>query len=291
MLALKQVLQRTTVKQITVSHAVRAFSSDKVCFSGHNKWSKIKHDKAKNDAEKNKMANKFSNMIAVAARTGGADISNNVRLAAAIEAANKANIQKKVIENAIKRGAGDSADKKQTDEVTYEAVGPAGVSFIIEALTDKKTRVVNEIRAIFNKYGGSLSPSLFNFERKGYVVCDHDASVSEDDLFDRIIESGGEDYEVYANEDEKPTRDKSGNLVPIPDILEITTDPKQTSSVANFFKDHNYKIREVGIAYVAKPDALMTIDDVEMQEKLEKLINALEEIPDITDVYTTIDEK
>ncbi|GMM35088.1 Dpc29 protein [Saccharomycopsis crataegensis] len=270
--------------------AKRLLSRTPAQLSGHNKWSTIKHDKAKNDAEKNKISNKFSGAIAVAAREGGPDPTKNIRLATVIEAAQKANVMKRVIENAIKRGSGTGDNKKQLDQMVYEGVGPAGVAFVVEALTDNKNRTIGEVRACFTKFGGSLSPSLFNFDRKGYVVCELPLqnALTEDQVFDKVIECGGEDYEVYEN-DEEPTKDKDGNLIPLPKLLEVTTDPSDTGNATVELKK-DFKIKQVGIAYIPKPDLVMKVEEVEVREKLDKLLQSLEDLDDVTDVYSNTEE-
>lgn len=263
----------------------RFFSTSPTVFSGHNKWSTIKHDKAKNDAEKNKIANKFSAAIAVAAREGGPDPLKNVQLATTIEAANKANVLKRVIENAIKRGAGIGDNKKQVEQRVFEGVGPGGVAFIVEALTDNNNRTVGEVRACFNKYGGSLSPTLFNFDRKGYVVCElPKGEEDEDKIFDLVISCEGEDYEIYPSEEE-PSRDKNGQLVEPPKLLEVVTGASTTGAAATLLKEH-FKIKEVGIAYFPKPDLGVKVADEEIKIRLDKLKAALDDVMDVTDVYT-----
>lgn len=278
--------KHTTANVINRSRNFNTFS---VQLSGHNKWSTIKHDKAKNDAEKNKIANKFSNIISVAAKMGGPDPNQNIRLATAIEAAQKNNVLKRVIENAIKRGTGAGDSKRQVDQMIYEGVGPAGVAFVVEALTDNKNRTIGEVRSTFTKFGGSLSPSLFNFERKGYIACEKKPELTESDLLDIVLESGAEDYDVYPLEEE-PTKDKDGNVIPVPDVLEVTTDASSTGNVTNILKD-KFKIKEVGIAYIPVPDLMVKIEQPEVNEKYEKLKKALDDLDDVTDFYTNAVEE
>lgn len=136
--------------------------------SGHNKWSSIKHDKAKNDVERNKLFSKFAQRISLAVKMGGnADPNLNLRLATAIELASKNNVTKKVIENAIKKGSGNGQTygKNGTNMETcvYEGMGPGGIALVVEALTDNKNRTIGLVRSTFTKASGSMTPTLFFF--------------------------------------------------------------------------------------------------------------------------------
>ncbi|CCH45712.1 hypothetical protein BN7_5297 [Wickerhamomyces ciferrii] len=248
----------------------RLFSTTPISLSGHSKWSTIKHDKAKNDAEKNKIANKFSNAIAVATKLGGSDPSHNVRLATAIENAQKNNVLKKVIEQAIKRGAGIGSEKKNVDTALYEGVGPGGVSFVVESLTDNKTRTIGLVRSAFTKAGGSLSPTLYQFDRRGLIVIEK-GELTFDDIFEKVIEVGAEDLEEIEGED----------------FIEIITDPSDTGKIADELKKE-FTIKEVGISYIPKEDMLVDISDEDTKIKYDKFIAALEEISDVTDYYSNL---
>lgn len=258
----------------------RSLHTTSTTLAGHSKWANIKHDKARNDAQKNKIANKMAQTIAVAAKLGGPDPSKNIRLAAAIEAASKANVVKKVIENAIRRGAGISsgnAEKTNVETVVYEGVSVGNVSFVVEALTDNKNRTFSAVRAAFTKYGGNLpSPTGFLFERMGFIVVEK-GERSYDDVFEEVVELGAEDLEEMINEDGIQ-------------LLEIATGFNDTGSIANQLKELGYVIKEVGTSYVPNEDAVMEISDADVRERYQKFINNLEEIDDVTDYYTTLKE-
>lgn len=256
--------------------SVRVFSTTPCSLAGHSKWANIKHDKARNDAQKNKIANKFANAIAVAAKLGGPDPSKNVRLSAAVEAASKANVVKKVIENAIRRGAGLGSDaaKENVETAVYEGVGPGNVSFVVEALTDNKKRTFSDVRAAFSKYGGNLSPTLFQFDRKGYIVIDP----KEDDfdtVFEKIVDLGADDIEEVEGEDRMN--------------FEVITEAGDTGRIASELKK-DYTIKEVGIAYLPKDDAIVEIADELVKEKYDKFVQMLDDLEDVTDYYTTLKE-
>lgn len=144
--------------------------------SGHSKWSTIKRDKAANDSKKSQIFTKLTRAITVAARKGP-DPESNAALRVAIEKAKEARMPKSNIERAIQKGSGGS-EGAQYEEVTYEGYGPAGVAFYIKALTDNKNRTVAEIRAIFNRHGGSLGGA----GNTAYIFADPERPVFEVDV-------------------------------------------------------------------------------------------------------------
>lgn len=259
----------------------RSFSSSRLVFAGHSKWANIKHDKAKNDAQKNKVSNRLSQSIAVAAKLGGPDPVKNIRLQAAIDFANKNNVSKKVIENAIKRGAGigDGENKSNVETVVYEGLGPGNVNVVVEALTDNKNRTFSDIRGVFGKYGGNINrPSIFLFDRLGFIVVEVSKDLTFDEIFEHFSEyEGVEDIEEVENdEDEK--------------LIEIITDPINTGKVSNLLKSEDYKIKEVGISYIPKSESIVEITDEDVKKKYDKFINALEDVDDLTEFYTNLKE-
>ncbi|EDO16763.1 hypothetical protein Kpol_526p16 [Vanderwaltozyma polyspora DSM 70294] len=272
------------------NHVIRCFSSsvkasirasyNTPLFSGHNKWSTIKHDKMKNDSEKNKLFSKMANQISLAVKLGGGstDPNLNVRLAAAMETAAKNNVTKKVIENAIKKASGTSnADKSQMEPCLYEGMGPGGTAFIVEALTDNKSRTVGLIRSAFTKAGGSMTPTLYFFDKKGYVVIEPPEEYNtEDKLLEKVLEVDGvEDLEKVKQEENEP----------VENIFEITTDPVETNNVALSLKKDGFKINEVGIGYFAKSDMITEIKDEESKARLTKFLNVLDSIDDVTSIH------
>ena len=141
--------------------------------SGHSKWSTIKHRKSAQAAKKGKIFTKLIKELTSAARLGGSDSDANPRLRTAIANAKGANMPKDTIERAIKKGSDEEASSYQ--EVSFEGYGPHGIAIFIECTTDNNNRTVANIRAIFNKHGGSLGPNgslEFLFERKGVFIID-----------------------------------------------------------------------------------------------------------------------
>ncbi|SCU98202.1 LADA_0H11298g1_1 [Lachancea dasiensis] len=277
---------RLTVSSIPAL-LVRPFSVCRPVLSGHNKWSTIKHDKAKNDSERNKLFNKFANQIALAVKLGGgsSDPLLNVRLAAAIEAANKNNVTKRVVENAIRKGSGaTSKDGAKSDTCVYEGMGPGGVAFVVEALTDNKNRTIGLVRSAFTKANGSITPTLYFFERKGSVVVQPPVALREfDQVMEKVLEIDGvEDLEVFEpqNTDKDALRAGYGDM-----LYELSTDPVHANQVASVLKEGGFYIQEVNVAYVPKDDMAVEILDEETKAKLKKFMGQLDEIDDVTDFY------
>ena len=256
--------------------ARRCFHLTRFTGAGHSKWANIKHTKAKNDAERTKIYNKMANQITVAVKLGGsADPAMNIRLSTAIELANKNNVTKKVIENVIKKGAGTSDGVGAGAEpCTYEGIGPGGVAFVVEALTDNKNRTVGLVRSTFNKFNGNMAPTLYLFERKGYVVIEpsENQPTDFDSIMDIVLEIDGvEDLEQNDA------------------LFEVLTEPQQTNKVAETLRSHGFHIREMGVEYVPNEDTAMPpVTEEELQTKLDKFVNQLEEIDEVTQIYTNI---
>ena len=163
--------------------------------AGHSKFKNIMHRKGAQDAKRAKLFTKLAKEITVATKVGGDDESANPRLRAAIVAARAQSMPKDNIERAMKRATG--GDGENYEEARYEGYGPGSVAVIIEALTDNRNRTASEIRAAFNKAGGSLGETnsvAFNFERVGYIHYPPDAG-SEDGVMEAAIEAGADDVE------------------------------------------------------------------------------------------------
>ena len=161
--------------------------------SGHNRWSKIKRQKAAMGATKGAAFSKYSKELTVAARLGGGDGANNFRLRAAIDAAKSVNMPGDTITRAIKKGTGE-LEGVSYEELRYEGYGPGGIAVIVECLTDNKNRTAGDIRSFFTKGGGSLGETnsvSFMFEHKG--VIEVKPGPNEDALMEAALEAGAED--------------------------------------------------------------------------------------------------
>ncbi len=164
--------------------------------SGHSKWSTIKRKKGAVDAQRGKIFTKIAREITVAAKEGGGDPEGNPRLRAALTAAKSANMPKDNQERAIKKGTGE-LEGVTLDEIRYEGRGPAGVAFIVEAMTDNRNRTVAEIRHLFGKAGGELGSdgsAAWMFDHKAIFSIPKD-KVDEDTLMELALETGADDVE------------------------------------------------------------------------------------------------
>lgn len=205
----------------TPNAGVRYFCSSRLSLAGHSKWANIKHKKAANDAAKAAASFRMSRQIQVMAKMGGADLAQNIQLANAIDKAKSMSIPKKVIESAIKRGTGELKSTEKMETVLYEGLAPGGVSVVIEAITDNKNRTIGYVRPCFNKFNLNMSPTLYQFERKGVILLDVGEKTS-DDVFEEMLELGCEDINEIEHNDENEllSERKDGNLI------ELVTDPK-----------------------------------------------------------------
>jgi len=162
--------------------------------AGHSKWANIKHRKGRQDAKRSKVWSKCSRAIIVAAKNGGGDPSMNLTLRYAIDEAKAVNMPKDTIENAIKKGVGDT-DGASYETIMYEGYGPAGVAVMVDAMTDNRNRTAPELRKLFEKYGGNLGATgcvSYNFTAKGQIYIAQE-SANEEQLMDLALEAGAED--------------------------------------------------------------------------------------------------
>jgi YebC/PmpR family DNA-binding regulatory protein len=169
--------------------------------AGHNKWSKVKHIKARVDAKKGKVFGRFTQEITVAARDGGGDPSMNPRLRTAIEMAKSQSMPKENIERAIRKGTGELGGEAIQD-VTYEGYGPGGIAMLVEISTDNTNRSAAKIREIFTKNGGSIATPgsvSYQFDRKGEIRLPAEGH-SEEEVMETGIEAGAEDIQLDGDE-------------------------------------------------------------------------------------------
>lgn len=234
--------------------------------SGHNKWSTIKHKKEKTDAARGKIFTKIGREIAVAVKTGGSDPSTNSRLRDCIAKARANNMPNDNINRSIKKAAGELGSVDYTD-IVYEGYGPGGVAVIVEVLTDNKNRTAAEIRHAFDKNGGSLGQTGcvgWMFDRKGVIAVEDDGSISEDDLMEKALEAGAEDFSAEDG------------------IFEITTDPSDFSQVRE-------ALEKDGISFVSAevdmiPQNTQAISD-DQKIQIERMLDMLEDNDDVQNVY------
>ena len=239
--------------------------------SGHSKWATTKRQKAVVDAKRGTIFTKYGNLITVAARKGG-DPATNFSLRMAIEKARDANMPKKNIERAIKRGAGE-LDGAQIEELIYKGFGPVKSQFIVKCLTDNKNRTAAEIRHLFADGDGSLGSVLWNFEQKGVILIAAEElknkNLINNDGFElKLIDAGAQDF----------IKDDAGAT--------ILTKPEDLQKVKQFLETKNIKTESAEIEYVAK-DRSRPAD--EEKAKVQKFIENLDNNEYVTDYYTNVD--
>lgn len=254
----------------------REFNSSKILQAGHSKWANIKHKKAANDAVKAANTFRLSKQIQMYAKIGGGDLSQNIMLVNAIEKAKQLSVPKKVIESAIKRGTGELKSNEKVETVVYEGLAPGGVAVIIEAITDNKNRSMGFIRPVFNKFNLNMTPTGYMFERRGVLICSSSGGSDKniDDIMEEILEIDGIIDINEIGED---------------NLIEIITEFEETGKVGNLLKD-KYEIKEMNIGYIPNEDMMVEITNEDTMVSYEKFMGLLDEVEDITQVFTNLKE-
>jgi YebC/PmpR family DNA-binding regulatory protein len=235
--------------------------------AGHSKWANIKHKKAATDARKGKVFTRLIKEITVAARMGGGDPSMNPRLRLAMEKAAEANMPKDNVERAVKRGSGE-LDGVNYEEIRYEGYGIGGAAVIVDCLTDNRTRTVSEVRHAFSKFGGNLGTDgsvVFLFKHCGQFL--FAPGQSEDKVMEAALEAGAED--VIANEDGS---------------IEVLCSPGDFQAVRDGLAAAGLKPEDGDITMRPGTETVLAGDD---GVRMQKLLDALESLDDVQDVYTT----
>jgi YebC/PmpR family DNA-binding regulatory protein len=234
--------------------------------AGHSKWSNIKHRKAGQDAKRAKVFTKIIRELTVAARDGGGNIEDNPGLRTVVDKAKAAQMPKDTMERAIQRGAGGQ-DGADLVALTYEGYGPGGVAILVETMTDNRNRTVAEVRHIFTKAGGNLGTDgsvAYLFDKKGQLY--FEPGVSEEALFEVAIEAGADDVEV----------EEDGAIT-------VVTSPEAFQVVKQQIDDAGLT---AVLAEVAMVPQTFTSLDLETSERIIKMIDSLEDLDDVTSVYT-----
>ncbi len=233
--------------------------------AGHSKWANIKHKKAAQDAKRGKVFTKLIREITIAAKMGGGEPSDNPRLRVAIDKALSANMTKDTIQRAVDRGAG-GGENDNVEELTYEGYGPAGVAVLVEVMTDNKNRTVAEVRHAFNKYGGNLGTDgsvAYLFSKRGQILIE---TGDEDTVMEAAIQAGAEDI-IIQDDGSIDVATTQNNVVEVKDIL-------TASGVV---------ILSAEVALVPSTAADL---DKESAQKVLRLIDVLEDLDDVQNVYT-----
>ncbi|MFA5162938.1 MAG: YebC/PmpR family DNA-binding transcriptional regulator [Patescibacteria group bacterium] len=238
--------------------------------SGHSKWATTHRQKAIVDAKRGAVFTKMANIITIAARERGGDPNANASLRLAIDRARAANMPKDNIERAIKRGTGELGGA-QVEELYYEALGPAGVQFVVKCLTDNRNRSASAVRHLFTKVGGAFGAVLWNFQQLGVVRIDQEE-----------IAGKGVDMENFELE---LIDQGASDLIKETEGISIYTDPKDLHKVREFIEKKGLKVASADLEYVAKEKVSLDRSD---QEKIDKLMDELEDNEDINDYYTNL---
>lgn len=230
--------------------------------AGHSKWAQIKRKKAANDKNRGKMISKHIRAIQAAVREGGSgDTAANLPLKNALAAAKGDDVPQDNIDRAIERALG-GGEGNAYDEVAYEGYGPAGVALLIEALTDNRNRTIAEVRHVFNKHGGNMSgATAWQFDSKGIIVL-NDTSEAVQEI---AIELGADDLEA----DEQ---------------LTIYTDPTALFAMVEAFQEKGYEAEVAQLTKIPQTETAVSDDDA---AKVVRMVEALEELDDVQNVYTT----
>lgn len=239
--------------------------------SRHSKWSKIKHHKGAADVKKSALYTKLARAITVAARSGGGDLETNFRLRLAMEKARAANMPKDGVLRAIKRGTGELSDEAALEEAVYEGYGPGGAAVVVEAATNNRNRTTATVRAILSKHGGTLGASgsvVWMFDRRGVVQLPGE-SAADPEFILSLIDLGAEDTFV---EDEGTT---------------VFVQPDKLESFKSAVEAKGISVLEAEVELV--PKNRIAVESSEIREKLETLMDELEDDDDVQSVVTNAD--
>jgi YebC/PmpR family DNA-binding regulatory protein len=235
--------------------------------SGHSKWATTKHKKAVVDARRGKLFAKLIKNVEVAARTGGADPAGNPTLYDAVQKAKKNSVPNDNIDRAIRRGAGLEAGGATYETVTYEGYAPGGVAVLVECLTDNRNRAAADVRTALTRNGGSMADPgsvSYLFHRKGVVLVNKGAGVTEDDVLMAVLDAGAEEVSDLGQS------------------FEVISEPTDLVAVRT-------AVAEAGLEYDSAEAAFLPTVEVDLDEeqakRLFRLIEALEDSDDVQDVY------
>lgn len=234
--------------------------------AGHSKWANIQHRKNAQDAKRGKLFTKFIREITVAAKMGGSDMTSNPRLRLAVDKALGGNMTKDTIERAIKKGAGE-LDDVVYEENRYEGYGVNGVAIMVDTMTDNKNRTVSDVKHAFSKFGGNMGAQgsvAYLFEKLGILA--YPAGADEDSIMEAALEAGADD--VLTSDD---------GSIEVLTTEEHFVDVKEAMTAASFEPEHS----EVTMRASTEVEL-----DAEQGGKLLKLIDALEDIDDVQNVWS-----
>ena len=235
--------------------------------SGHSKWHNIQGRKNAQDAKRGKIFQKMSREIYMAAKAGGPDPSTNPALRLVIDKAKSANMPNDNVDRAIKK-ATSAGEGEHYDEITYEGYGPGGVAILVHALTDNRNRTATNVRVAFTRNGGNLGETgsvNYMFDRKGYIAIEREGlSVDEDTMLEDVLEAGAEELETS------------------PEVFEIYTAAEDFASVRDHLEEDGFTLAQAELTMIPQ-----TTVNEEQQEKLDRLVEKLEDDDDVSEVFTS----
>ncbi|ORU90469.1 MAG: hypothetical protein A6F71_05765 [Cycloclasticus sp. symbiont of Poecilosclerida sp. M] len=237
--------------------------------AGHSKWANIRFRKGAQDAKRGKLFTKLIREITVATKAGGPDPDNNPRLRSAIDKGLSNNMKRDTIETAVKKGSG-AADSENFDEIRYEGYGPAGTAVLVDCLTDNKNRTVAEVRHAFSKAGGNLGTSGsvdYMFQKLGVINLSNE--LDEDSLMEAALDAGAED--VITHDD---------------GTFEVLTQPDDFMTIRDALVEAGFPHEHAEVTLRA--DNLTPVE-VKDAEKILRLLDVLEDLDDVQNVYSNAD--
>jgi YebC/PmpR family DNA-binding regulatory protein len=242
--------------------------------SGHSKWATTKHKKAAIDAKRGKLFAKLIKNIEVAAKQGGGDPAGNPTLYDAIQKAKKSSVPNKNIDSAVKRGSGAESGGVDYQGISYEVYGPQGVAFLVECLTDNKNRAAMEVRTAVTRNGGTMAdPGSVSrlFTRKGVIVvpkAQEDREVTEDDVLEATLDAGAEEVND------------------LDDAYEVQSEATDMVAVRTSLQDAGIDYDSADVQFVPSLEIPVDADGA---GKVMRLVDALEDLDDVQDVFTNVD--
>jgi YebC/PmpR family DNA-binding regulatory protein len=237
--------------------------------SGHSKWSQIKRQKGVNDARRGALFTKLTREIITAARRGGGDVDGNYRLRMAVDKARANSMPMENIKRAIDRATGSGADAVQFEEITYEGLGPANVAVIVTVMTDNRNRTASDVRSIFTKVGGSLTPVAWQFEQRGLLSVPLKGN-DPDEVTLAAIDAGAADV----------GSPEGGAIL-------VVTDPSDLEPVRVALAAAGYPAESAELSM--EPTTRVDIGDEKAARQVLAFVERLEELEDVQNVYANFE--
>ena len=236
--------------------------------SGHSKWHNIQATKSKTDAARGRIFTKIGREIAVAVKLGGGDINTNSRLYDVVQKAKQNNMPNDNITRSIKKAMGES-NAQSYDSITYEGYGPHGVAFIVECLTDNRNRSASDVRHLFDKYGGNLGATgsvTYMFNHNAVIVLPSEG-LDEEEVMMTALDAGADDIQTEE------------------DSYVVFAAPEKLHALVKAFEAAGYTVASSEVEWI--PTNTQTLDEAG-EASVQKLIDALEDLDDVQQVYTSL---